>query len=204
MMAESLGYDSTLHYGSMNYDNSKLNEEIDSIYSEYKFQIENDLSFPEQRLFNKKLDRLYADDLKVLMGGPVQTLLTGILGLIILGYRKASIEENGMTLLDWIAVFLSLFWLREVFNLVHSFLVGIFYKQPDFFGGDERYISEYYGLYPGTLPIILGILGLLITLFVIFRILPKALQIPFIVSGLIGGISGYIIWFHVVGPFLLP
>lgn len=204
VVAESLGYDTVLHYGSMNFDNSALNDKLDSIYVNNQFQIENDLPYEQSQEFDKTLTKLGKDGFLVTLGGPLQTLFTGTIGLVILLVRRRKIRKQGLKLGDWLAVFLSLFWLREVFNLLHSVLFEILYKQGNYFGGDEMYISEYAGLGPGSLPIVLGIIGLFISLFVIFRILPSKLQIPFILSGIIGGMTGFILWFEFAGPILIP
>lgn len=55
--------------------------------------------------------------LLVKIGGPLQTILTGTIGLLILLWRKYSIFINGMKPLDWLTTFLSLFWLREAFKM---------------------------------------------------------------------------------------
>ena len=188
----------------MRYDNSELNDEIDSIYVENKEAIEKDLVFEERAVFDQKMRQLLYHDLLVLFGGPVQTILTGTFGLIVLLYRRKRIRRNGLTILDWLAVFLSLFWLREVFNLVHSVLFELLFREGSYFGGDEKYISLAFNLPSGVVPIILGCIGLLISLFVIFKIIPRSLQFIFVLAGLIGGMGGFLLWFQVVGPVLLP
>ena len=203
-MARALGYNTTLHYGSMNYDNSDLNAQLDSIYVENKIAIEKDLDFEQKQVFDQGLEKLYTDDFLVLIGGPVQTILTGMLGLLILVSRRKKIRKNGLKLIDWIAVFLALFWLREVFNLMHSFLLRLIYNEEGYIGGDERYISEALGLHPIVVPAILGLIGLLLSLFVIFKTIPRKFQLIFIFSGVIGGIAGFLLWFEVLGPVLIP
>ncbi|HKJ48909.1 MAG TPA: hypothetical protein VJ973_07455, partial [Christiangramia sp.] len=143
------------------------------------------------------------DDFKILIGGPIQTILTGTIGFLVLAYRKSKIKKYGLKTLDWIFVFLSLFWLREIFNLVHSIVFELINREGNYFGGDERYISEFLQLESGTIPIILGIIGLVISLYVIFKILPGKLQVPFIISGLVGGASGFFLWFEFLDPILI-
>ena len=74
-------------------------------------------------------------------------------------FRRKIIKHDRLSFLDWIAVFLSLFWLREVFNLTMSVLIGIFNANTDYFGGDEAIISEMLELPAGIIPIILGLCG---------------------------------------------
>ncbi|MCM8568632.1 hypothetical protein NE848_04530 [Gramella jeungdoensis] len=203
-VAEFLGYETTLHYGSMNYDNSEISSLLDSIYIENQYAIENDLDFEERTVFERDMEKFYADDFLVLMGGPVQTILTGMLGLIILIFRRHRIRRSGLKIADWLAVFLSLFWLREVFNLLHSILLGFIYREEGYFGGDERYISEFLDLHPGVVPVILGFIGLGLSMYVIFKIIPRRFQLIFILSGIIGGVGGFLLWFEVLGPVLIP
>lgn len=188
----------------MNYDNSKLNDELVAIYTQNQYQIENELAFEQRKQFEKKLKKLNSDSIKITLGGPVQTILTGLIGLVILLFRRRKIKTKGVKIIDWLAVFLSLFWLREIFNLIHSIAFAIILKEESYFGGDEKFISEYFNLGSGTIPIITGIIGFVISLYVIFKILPKQFKLPFIVSGLIGSTTGFLLWFQFIGPILIP
>ena len=116
--AKALGYNTTFHYGSLSFDNSELNNELDSIYIRNQFAIDNELPYDEKKKFERKYDKLASDELKVLLAGPIQTIITGLIGFQFLIFRKKKIKENGLKLLDWVLVFLSLFWLREIFNLI--------------------------------------------------------------------------------------
>lgn len=203
-MARSLGYSTNLHYGSLGFDNSKLNREIDSIYLRNQYAIEHNLEYDEKEDFDRKYDKLVSDDIKVLLGGPLQTILTGTIAFMFLLFRKNKIKRNGLRMIDWLLVFLSLFWMREIFNFITSIFAGLFFEDELFFGGDELYISIFYNLGPGTIPIITAIIGTAISAFVIFKILPKEIQKTFIIAGLSGGIIGFGLWFYVLGPLVLP
>lgn len=123
---------------------------------------------------------------------------------MILFVRRKTIQNKGLKLIDWLAVFLGLFWLREVFNLVHSLGSEIISPDGRWFGGDEYHISSALNLWSGTIPIILGVMGLLVSIYIVFKIVPKNLRLTLILSGLIGGISGFIIWMNIIGPKILP
>ncbi|MGV6832650.1 MAG: hypothetical protein ACWA5P_13945 [bacterium] len=75
------------------------------------------------------------------IGGPLQTIITGIIGLIIF-WRRKKINKNGLRLFDWLGVFLALFWLRQVFNLTISIFSELIKPDGSYFGGDEKKISE--------------------------------------------------------------
>ena len=146
----------------------------------------------------------YSSFFWIALGGPMQTMLTGLLGLLIVLYRKEHINRNGLNLIDWVGVFLSLFWLRQVFNLMMSILIGFFFSNGSYFLGDEAILSEELNVWEGTIPISLGIIGLLISVYIVFRIVPRKLRFKFILSGLLGGTLGFIIWMKILGPLLLP
>ncbi|MBZ9632637.1 hypothetical protein LB465_17805 [Salegentibacter sp. LM13S] len=203
LVAKYLGYETTLHYGSMNY-NSDLNEELVEIYIQNETAIENDGYFDKKNEYENGIKKLQSNGLWITIGGPLQTILTGLIGLTILLIRKSQIRAFGLKIIDWLAIFLSLFWLREVFNLVTSVGSEITSPVGSYFGGDEKFISFGLNLWEGTIPIILGFFGLLISLFVIFKIIPNRLRLTFILSGLIGGIIGFILWMDIIGPKILP
>ncbi|WP_231896351.1 hypothetical protein [Gramella sp. MAR_2010_147] len=188
----------------MRYDNSELSNKLDVIYIENEHEIENNLPYEQKEAFERGMEKFKSDDFLILIGGPIQTILTGCIGLLILVIRRKKIKRNGLNTIDWLAVFLSLFWLREVFNLVHSIIYNIVFQEGIYFGGDEMYISEYLGLSSGSLPIILGFIGLGVSCYVIFKIISKNIRSTFILSGITGGIAGFLIWFEILGPVLLP
>jgi hypothetical protein len=142
-------------------------------------------------------------ELLMLSGGPIQTIGFGMIGFLILFVRRNHIKTNGMTLIDWLSILLSLFWSREVFNLLHSGMPNLLGSYNDF-GGDEGRISELLFMANWVLPLLFGIVGLTICFYVVFRILPLKYRFNFISGGLIGSIVGYLIWFKVLGPYLLP
>lgn len=204
LMAKSIGYETTLHYASMNSKNSELINKLTEIYKENKVDIKNGSDFDQKAEYQKCLKQLKSDKLLVRIGGPIQTMLTGILGLIILFYRRKIIDPHNFKWMDWLGVFLSLFWLREVFNLAMSVIGEIISPNGSFFGGDERIISELLNLWSGTISITLGLIGLFISVFIVFRVVPRHLRLTFILGGLLGSKLGLILWMDIFGPMLLP
>ena len=204
IVAKCLGYETSLHYGSASWDENNGWEEYRSISSEYSYEIKNELPFQRKEEYKEIIKKLNDDGLIILIGGPLQTILTGLIGLIILLFRRKTIRKNGLKLIDWLLVFLSLFWLREVFNVTRSVALGFLKGNGSFFCGDEANISTMLKLPIGTFSIILGVLGLIISLFVIFKIVPNDKRLTFISSGLIGGISGFVLWMNIIGPKILP
>lgn len=133
--------------------------------------------------------------------GPLQTMITGTLGFIFL--VRTAPAASYLSFKKWCLVFLSLFWMREPFDLLmwvaKRISTGFFQNT-----NDEVKMGIYWGLPDGTLLILCGIIGLLITLFIIFKIIPPRERFTFIFSGSIGGAAGFIIWMMWLGPILLP
>lgn len=217
IMAKAYGHSTVLHYASMNYypagylndeDHKKLlelNEKNEGI--EKIDWTEDDRRESFER--NKALDTKYHDEwrkglLWIRAAGPIQTMLTGILGLFLLIYRRVEIRATGLKTLDWLAVFLSLFWLRQVFNVLHSLVREIISPDGAFFNGDEYYLSRDLGIWNGSISLATAIIGAVVASIVIFVFVPKKLRLSFIASGIIGSLIGFKLWMDILGPVLLP
>jgi len=204
VVARSLGYGTVLHFGSMNWNINNGWEEIEDIALDYQYEIQNDLPFEKKSEYEKKIRELNSDNFKITMGGILQTILFGSVGLLFLLLRLKLVRNNGLQKIDWLFIFLSLFWLREPFNLFVNIVFSFLNNNDIYFKGDEAKISEQLNLFPGTISILLGICGLIIVGFVIFAIIPAKKRSTFIRAGLVGGISGYFLWMKIIGPIVLP
>lgn len=224
-VAEFLGYETSLHYDSMNYNASSIDEDLikndkdfiklEHLYEEHYKEIDNGV-FEEDIKFKEEVERLdkilkekYPSikrqnvySFYITMGGPIQTILTSLIGLFILFFRKFK-HKNTFEILDWLGVFLSLFILREVYNTIMALFSLIFFNT-NRFNGDEFGISLYLELNQWIVPVITGVVGVLVSLYVIFKVMPYKYRIGFMSSGLIGGILGYVLWFEFLGEILLP
>lgn len=205
VVAKYYGFPTTLHYGSMNYDDTSIEKKLsDSIIKKNEDAVLNQKEYPAKEKLKALWKTINFKDLMVRIGGPFQTILTGTMGLILLLFRRKKIQENGMKILDWLYVFLSLFWLREVFNLMYSVMEAILKGDKKYFGGDEKYIAEMLEIPNGSIAIPLAIIALLIALFVVFKIIPIQNRLNFILGGFCGGILGFILWLRILGPIILP
>jgi len=130
--------------------------------------------------------------------GPLQTVLTGTLGLILLG----RVDRSRMRWQTWLATLTALFWSREVFNL---FSALIFYarwgRAPN--QGDEVRMARILGWGDWALQIPLGLLGL-VACALVLRWLPSGWRAPVLLGGVPGSLVGFAIWMHGLGPALLP
>lgn len=214
-VAQYFGYDTHINHRSVRYFNAE--KERDSLYVEYKRiwnenyqKIQAEEAFEQQERWkelNVDLAIKYPPKLKhhrmwIALGGPMQTILTGLLGLLILFYRKSK-QKEFFIFLDWLGVFLALFVLREVFNFVMAAFVSLFQGRENIHG-DEFKLSDYFELNPWVVPAIGFIIGATISLYVIFRVIPLKYRFSFILAGLVGGVLGFLIWFEGLGPLLFP
>ena len=139
----------------------------------------------------------------ITLGGPAQTMATGTIGLAILHYRKKTNQDKKLVLIDWIFIFLSLFWLREVFNLIMSFGSELVNPNGSYFTGDEAGLALLLNLPSGIFAILFALIGLLVGIYIVFRVIHKKDRYTFLLSGLIGGSLGFILWMQVLGPLLI-
>jgi hypothetical protein len=140
----------------------------------------------------------------VTIGGPFQTMLTGTIGFLILYLkRKSFFKTEKLGFPQWAIVFVSLFWLRQVANF--ALAVAVFFITRGYPArGDELKISRYLQIPDITILAVTAFLGLLVSLAVIFGFIPAQQRFTFIISGLVGGIAGYLFWIEWIGKMVLP
>lgn len=210
VVAKYFGYETTLSYGHMNYEHKGYSNDkikIENLLEGYKYEDYD--NWPEELMteveslseaLRKKYSINKTHSFWVTVGGPAQTFLTSFIGLIILYLRREKWRINLKTI-DWLAVFMSLFALREVFNFVDALISLIFYSKSNFYS-DEFIISIFLEFNEWAIPIVTMIIGLFISCYVIFKIIPKIYRFSFIISGLIGGLAGFALWFGFLGKIL--
>ena len=176
-----------------------LTHELGHIYVAHQLGFETELHFASMSWSGKEASNI--ENFWIAFGGPLQTMLTGTIGFwYCLGNKE--IKKNGIKLRHWIGIFLGLFWLRPIFNLLQGFyfrLVGIY---DTFFGGDEAKLSELLGWPKGTLGVLFAVIGLLICFYLVFKVVPYKLRFTFILAGIFGSLGGFWIWMNWLGPLL--
>lgn len=214
IVAKTLGYETTLHFGSMNhYPKGFYNDTIVKEYKELtalnKKNFDKNVNYPDEErlkelhfLILDKYPNNRSDSNLITMGGPLQTFLTSILGLFLLYYFKTA-KQFSFRIKDWFAVFLSLFALREIFNFVVG-LYSFLFLETKFFNGDEFKLSRNFGFNQWVVPIITMLIGAIICIYVVFKVLPNKYRISFLIAGFLGGIIGFILWFNYLGKLMLP
>lgn len=147
----------------------------------------------------------YSSDLHAFLissRGPIQTMATGTVGYLLL---KSSVKNKAaFSNKDYVWFFLSLFWLRQVFNLINHFLLSILSEEESFFGGDEFHLSIHLNLPSGFFSVLFGSIGIVICVHVFFFLVKRKNRVLLIGSGITGSLLGFWLWMYELGPTLLP
>ena len=212
--AQLLGYETTLSYGYMDYFHKGYNEDEDALlliemsekhketpYYDLDEKIKEEYKIVFDRL-EEKFPTNETHDYLVSLGGPAQTIITALIGFYIL-YRRESKYRYTYKLIDWLGVFLGLFILREVYNTFGAIVSVVFFNRSEFYA-DEFSLSRALELNQWVIPIITAVIGLLMALYIIFKVIPLRYRFSFIISGFIGGSLGFVIWFNYLGEIILP
>lgn len=202
-VSKFLGYEARINYGSSTRWDNEFTEYYNNLWEKYPNELKNNLDFPGKDDFQRRMDKYQQDGFWITLGGPLQTMFTGTFGLLLLWFnRHKVIKADKVTLVGWTYVFISLFWLRQVANLLHALMVFML-KGKVSARGDEMRLALYLDWNTWSIQIITGLCGLAV-LFIVLRLLPKTLILTFLVSGLTGGILGYYLWLIKFGKYIMP
>jgi len=177
LVAKSLGYNSSIYY---NYTSFTSNSQI---ASQENFSWDNFL---------------------FILGGPIQTLITGTVGVILLLiYRNSFFLSEKLKFGQWLIIFLSLFWLRQSINMI-GWMVSYFLYKKSITNLDELKLTNYLGISKTAILVPTGIIGIIILITIVFLFIPKSQRLTFILSGFLGGCAGFFFWIGWLGPLLMP
>lgn len=178
LVSKAFGCQSSIHYSYVPYCN-----EID------------DIPDPARRVWTR---------IAISLGGPLETILTGCIGLLLL--RRSTLRDpiiDAPSTTQWVFIFLSLFWLRQTAALVvltAQFLITGHTSER----GDEAQIAQQLGLPTHVLNVLGGCIGAVVLWYILFRVLPSSMRLQFMAAGLVGGSLGYYLWLGLIGPVVLP
>ncbi len=202
-VSKFLGYQASINYRSSSHWDNDLNEYLKTTHEKYSNEIKNDIDFPGKEKYNKAIQKYQSDIFWIILGGPLETILTGSIGFILLlVFRKRFITSERVHFIGWTLVFISLFWLRQVANLFMAVIYLLIEGQTSP-SGDEMRLAKHLDLNIWTIQIITGLIGLGI-LAIVLRFLPKTVVMTFLISGLIGGLLGYYLWLIKFGQYIMP
>jgi hypothetical protein len=188
----------TLHYGYVVYGEWERQQEMNKWFTAHSDN-EGNVFNEDSRKLESYRSQARRHGFYSTFGGPLQTMLFGTIGVLILYFRK----KRRFKFLDWLAVFLAYFWSREVFIFL-SLSLKFLINGTIAISSDEAVIAHYLET-PLLVPAaIFGCLGIMILTYVTFMKIPIRKRFTFIVSGILGSIVGFILWLEILGPILMP
>lgn len=155
-------------------------------------------SFADPRALSK------TDHFLIVVGGVASTLAIGTTGLVLLYVNRRSFASaTSLTLRQWVAVFLSLFWLRQLtnglFGLSRYLRKGTFRSR-----GDETVIDRYFHFPYGSTLLPTAAIALVVLAFICLKVIPRKQLPTFLVALAVGGSVGYYLWLVKFGRILMP
>lgn len=131
--------------------------------------------------------------------GPLTNTTIGSLGLLWWWRRRRGRTRSDLSPADWVAALTTLFWSRQLFNL----LTGLLHLASGRFRlrGDEGRLSVDLDIPFWTLDLVGGVVALAVCGLVLAWVPRRA---PFALGGGLGCLGGAAIWFGWLGPLLLP
>lgn len=150
--------------------------------------------------YNRTASTSRTEKLLIDMGGPMQTMLTGTAGLLLLVLQRKRFNGRQRLLwTQWLLIFITLFWLRQSANMI----MGI--RSLGRLGRDDESQIAYLLHWPlPSIGLVTGGIGLLVLAVVTFRFIPATQRLTFMLAGLAGGIAGFWLWLIRFGPVLMP
>ena len=175
IVAKYFGFDAELHYSSTSWRSPDSHNPITTGYP-----------------------------LAITLGGPIQTMLTGTIGIVLLYlHRNDFFKADKLSFQQWLIIFISLFWLRQTANLF-TWLVSYLLNGKFSSHGDEIQIANYYDMPNWTIITFTALIGILLLALITFKFIPLKQRKTFLSSGLTGGIAGYIFWLVLFGKYIMP
>lgn len=200
-VAKSLGYETELHYASMDWYDTELRQQRDSLS---QLLAQPTISAARTKELEASFSRTFLDEripaLLISVGGPAQTLLFGFTGFTLLILRR---NKPSFTYFDWGLVFLTLFLSRMVANPIISATLFSLGKSESLITGDEQNIARLLRIDPVLISGSLFLISLACCSYTVFWLIPKQYRWRFFTWGLIGSGLGFITWMMVLGPRVL-
>jgi hypothetical protein len=140
----------------------------------------------------------------ITLAGPLQTMLTGTIGLLLLFvFRNSFRQTERLSFKLWTVLFISLFWLRQLANFAVWFGSCVFTGQ---FSqkGDEIKLAHFLRLPGWSIITVTAIISVFVLTLIFFKFIPIKQRLTFILSGLSGGIAGYYLWLVLLGKYIMP
>lgn len=150
------------------------------------------INFSANKEFLLTHDQIRRNGFFITLGGPLQTMLTGTIGFILLLiYRNSFKNAAYLKIGQWTIIFTTLFWLRQPVNLF-SWIIRYLIRGNFSHGGDEIGLAYYLHLPSLSVIGITGAIGIGILSLILFKFVPVSQRFTFLIAGLIGGGLGLV------------
>jgi len=205
-VAKYFSYETSISYNATGLCKSHIKDSfIERLYEQYAYEIENNLEFSGKSQL-QEYERQHLVKLILIDGAaPLIFIILGIVGFVYLIKYKKNINYNNLSLIQWIAVFLNLFWFRWLLLLVlYIVFVSLSKKDNALLIINETNIAYALNISPLFILIPLGLFSTWICYITVFVFIPKVYRGKFLLTGVIGCILALLFWFKLIGAMVLP
>jgi hypothetical protein len=180
--------------GQLFFSNDTVHAAFTSIWKASGDSIRAHKSFPEKEHYDKLSGQNKRAHAFIELAAKVFTFSICLLGLVVLFIRR-KMRAVKFAFIDWAGVIFSLFVMKQIVLSSCFIIWGLMFC-------DYAAFTQYFKLPFWGTEWAMIIFGLLISFFVVFKIVPRAKRISFFIGGLLGGLTGIVLWFFVVGKLL--
>lgn len=151
---------------------------------------------------SRQMDQYYYNRTLFTWGGSLQTILTGVVGIVGLLLIRRKEEIDAYNTKHLIVLTLSFFISRNVFNEIFFWAKYLTTKQVPH-RCDECKLLNYYNANPLVGHLLILVSASAVLWWITFGLLKKHRR-QFIIWGGLGSLSGGLLWLYVIGEYLMP
>lgn len=204
VVSKYFGNTPEIHYAFTTLGFEARAVKFETFYEKNKSKILSREESPEKEKFKEMMKNVDREKFLVTLGGPVQTILTGTIGFLLLWFNRKDISRKyNLPFKTWLSIFLCFFWSRQILNFIGS-LDTVFETERRAYRSDEPKLSQYLELPHWVFGLITCIIGLFLLSWVFFKIVPIRQRLTFLLAGISGSALGWYLWMYKLGPVILP
>lgn len=203
-----------IHYKSTDTGRNALQEEFRWFGKTYKDKIARRERLPNHERYAEvctqledaweqmKAQKFTREHAIIAMAGPLETVLTGMVGLLIMLYKRKKFEQaERLKVWQWIVVFAALFWLVPAVGLFAGIAFMVVPGLSDT-SSDIYRMCLHFGINNSVVYLAMGALGVMAVV-ATFKLVPRKQRLTLGMALIVGGTTGYFLW-NIVGPVVLP
>jgi hypothetical protein len=193
--ASAFGYESYYrpYIGRFTHHSSSMSDSFEAVRNSYHERGDTTDAYTSNKAWLELLKKDERDHAIIELSGKLFTLFISISGLFFWFYRRNNYMKIGGV--DRLSLIMSLFFWREML------VIGV-----DLLNGSKLCVETKLWVYLGInwyyAEIVYFALGILFTIYILFKLLPKQERLQFIAAGIVGSIIGFIILVYFIGLYL--